>query len=434
MLLLVATAVPGLRADLGCEGDWANSPICVEHRAAVAARAKAEALLENLPETAMPPWNPEEVATAQALYEEGLELYRDEYFGDATAQFNAAIEQLATIEAGWRELVAQRLAQANASLAAGDFDAAVAQFDGVLNLLPGSEEAAAGLSKANRGILARNAIAQANQSLARGNIDAAERHLEAVPAHLLTDRVAEVRRQIDQARRRNSLNRSMTRGFQHLDRDAWSDAEAAFTEALRTDPASVAAKDALEDVRRRRTNAEAAKLRDQLRVHVEAEDWVPARTVLRKLRELDPNSAAIDSELAHIRHLVDVEAGIEDLLSEPRHLSTKGVRDRAKALVDATTDPAIYGAKIIEKRNRLQQALTTWTTPIAITVRSDNRTEVRIRPGRALGKFRERRIEVLPGDYVLSGRRVGYREVSLRVAIPPGSEARTVRIVCNERF
>ena len=86
------------------------------------------------------------------------------------------------------------------------------------------------------------------------------------------------------------------------------------------------------------------------------------------------------------------------------------------------------------KRERLLRSLATWTTPVEMLIRSDNRTEVRIRPGRVLGKFRERRLEVFPGDYVLIGRRVGYREVSLKVAVAPGADALSFEVVCDERF
>ena len=433
-VILNGTALPAIGAGVGCDGEWANSPICRERQAAVDTRARAEALMERLPDLAEPPWDPAEFESADALYREGMALYRDEYFGDAAARFQSATDRLIGIEQAFQAFVAQRLAAADAALEEEDFDAASAGYDAVLDLLPGSGEASLGLSAANRGMAARESLEQARQSIVQGDLETAESRLESIPPEMLGDGVAEARRQIGAARQQDRLSRSMSRGFRHLDRGEWQEAEAAFTEALRADPAATAARDALEDLRRRRTGAELAAHRTRLEAQVALESWTEARTLLEQMRELDPDDATTARDLARIGHLAEVEGRIDGYLSRPQRLAAKGVRDQVTSLLDTTADPQAYGARITAKRERLLQALTTWTTPVELTIRSDDRTEVRIRPGRVLGKFRERRLEVFPGDYVLSGRRVGYREVSLPVAVAPGADALSFEVVCHERF
>lgn len=398
------------------------------------ARARAEALLERLPDLAEPPWDPAEFESAETLYREGMALYRDEYFGDAAARFQSATDRLIGIEQEFQSLVAARLAAARAALDEEDFEAAAAGYNAVLDLLPESGEASVGLSTANRGMAARESLEQARQSIAQGDLKSAESRLESIPPGMLSDGVAQARRQIGASRLQDRLNRSMSRGFHHLDRAEWQEAEAAFTEALRADPDSAAARDALEDLRRRRTGAELAAYRDRLDAELELENWSAALALLERMRELDPDDAATAGDLSRIGHLADVEGRIDGYLSRPQRLSAKGVRDRVTALLDATADADVYGARIMGKRERLLRSLTTWTTPVELTIHSDERTEVRIRPGRVLGKFRERRLDVFPGDYVLSGRRVGYREVSLPVAVAPGADALSFEVVCDERF
>ena len=433
-ILLIGIPVPASGAGVGCDGEWANSPICRERQAAVDARARAEALLERLPDLAEPPWDPAEFERADTLYREGVALYRDEYFGDAAARFQSATDRLIGIEQAFQAFVSQRLAAADAALEEEDFEAAAAGYNAVLDVLPESGAASLGLSTAERGAVARQALEQALQSIGQGDLATAESRLESIPPGILSDGVAQARRQIGASRQQHRLNRSMSRGFQHLDRAEWQEAEAAFTEALRADPDSDAARDALEDLRRRRTGAELADYRDRLEAEVELENWAEALALLERMRELDPDDATTAGDLSRIGHLADVEGRIDGYLSQPQRLSAKGVRDRVTALLDTTADPEVYGARIMGKRERLLQSLATWTTPVELTIRSDDRTEVRIRPGRVLGRFRERRLEVFPGDYVLSGRRVGYREVSLQVAVAPGADSLSVEIVCHERF
>ena len=398
------------------------------------ARARAEALMERLPELADPPWDATEFENADTLYQEGMALYRDEYFGDAAARFQSATDRLIGIEQAMQAFVTQRLAAADAALGEEDFDAAAAGYDAVLEVQPDAGKASLGRSAANRGMAARKSLEQARRSIDQGDLEAAESRLESIPPGVLGDGVAQARRQIRVSRQQDRFSRSMSRGFQRLDRSEWQEAKAAFTEALRADPASAAARDALEDLRRRQAGAELTAYRDRLETQLALENWAEARALLERMRELDPDDATITAELSRIGRLADVERRIDGYLSRPQRLSAKGVRDQITALLDATTDPEVHGTRITGKRERLLQALITWTTPVELTIRSDNRTEVRIRPGRALGKFRERRIEVFPGDYVLSGRRVGYRELSLQVSVAPGDGALSFEIVCHERF
>lgn len=433
-VFLIGIPIPAGGAGVGCDGEWADSPICRERQAAVDARARAEALLERLPDLAEPPWDPAEFESADALYQEGMAFYRDEYFGDAAARFQSATDLLIGIEQAFQAFVARRLAAADAALEAEDFEAAAAGYDAVLDVQPESGAASHGLSTANRGLAARKALEQARQAIHSGDFATAESRLESVPPGMLSDGVAQARRQIQASRHQQRLSRRMSRGFQHLDRAEWQEAEAAFTEALRADPDSAAALDALEDLHRRRAGAELASYRDRLEAQVELEHWAEALALLERMRELDPHDAVTARELSRIGHLAAVEGRIDGYLSRPQRLSAKGVRDRVTALLDTTADPEVYGARIAGKRERLLQSLATWTTPVELTIRSDDRTEVRIRPGRVLGKFRERRLEVFPGDYVLSGRRNGYREVSVQVAVAPGADALSFEVVCHERF
>ena len=433
-VILMAFTLPASAAGVGCEGEWASSPICLERQEAVDERARAEALLERLPDLAEPPWDPLELDRAESLYREGMALYRDEYFGDAAAKFRSATELLLGIEAALNAYVAQHLAAAEAALGNEDFKSAASGYESVLRVIPESGEAADGLSAASRGMAAREALDEARRSVDLGDLEAAESQLRGIPPGVLGDEANQARRRIAMARQQDRFNRTMSRGYRHLDRAEWPEAEAAFAEALQANPESTAARDALEDLRRRRAAAGLASYRNALQIELQAENWAEARALLERMQEIDADDATVAGELARIAHLADVEARIDGYLSEPHRLAAKGVREEATALAGKTADSETVGERITSKREALLDSLATWTTPVEMTIRSDDRTEVHIRPGRVLGKFRERRLEVYPGNYVLSGRRVGYREVVLKVSVAPGADDLAFEVACDERF
>ena len=390
--------------------------------------------MESLAGVNDPPWAPADLTAAEVLHAEGMALYRDEYFGDAAAKLQAALARLEAIDEAFQALVQRKLADGGALLAAGQNAQAGAEFEAVLTWMPGSAEAAQGLAAAQQGAEAEVLLGEANRLIDRGELAAAEQQLNAMPPGRLRQGVGEALARIETARREDRFNRGMSAGYRHLDRAEWAQAEAAFTEALRADPASTAVQDALQELRRRRAEAELTGLGAQVEAELEDGNWLAAQALLQRVRELAPNDARTADRLARVDRLVDVERRVDAHLAKPERLSTKGVRDQVADLLAEAAAQGDLGTRIDAKVLKLREVFGVWTRAVKLTLRSDNRTEVRMLPGRSLGKFRELELEVLPGDYVVSGRRTGFREVRLRVQVPPGSAPLTFEAVCNERF
>ncbi|MCY3794783.1 MAG: hypothetical protein OXG51_10465 [Gammaproteobacteria bacterium] len=397
-------------------------------------RAKAEALMERLAAVSDPPWATADFTAAETLQAEGMALYRDEYFGDAAAKFQAALARLEAIDTDFEELVQHKLAEGEALLAAEQHEQAAAEFEAILNWMPQSVEATQGLATVHQGAEARVLLGEANQLIDQGEFAAAEQRLNAIPPGQLIQGVGESRARIEATRRQDRYSRSMSAGYRHLDGAEWALAEAAFAEALRAKPKSTAAQDALQDLRRQRSEAELARLGIEVEAELEDQNWPAAQALLQRIRALAPNDARAVDGLARVDRLADVERRIDAHLAAPQRLSTKGVRDQVAALLADAQARDDHGSRIDAKLLQLREVFEAWTQRVKLTLRSDNRTEARISPGRALGKFKELQLEVFPGNYVAIGRRAGFREVRLPVAVPPGSPPLTFEVVCNERF
>ena len=429
--LVGSTAVT---AGVGCDGEWANSPICLERQAAIELRAKAEAVMETLAGVSDPPWATADFSAAQGLHGEGMALYRDEYFGEAASSFQAALDQLEAIDEAFRALVQRKLAEGEALLAAEAHARAAAEYQAVLNWMPDSAAASQGLAATQQGAAAEALLGEANQLIDRGEFAAAEQRLDAMPPGQLRQGVGEARARMESVSSQIRFNRSMSAGYRHMDRAEWAQAEAAFGEALRANPGAAAAEDALRELSRRRAEAELAALGSDVEAALGDGNWTAAQAMLQRILELAPRDAEAADRLARVDRLVDVEQRIDSYLAKPQRLASRGVRDQAAQLLAEAEVRDDHGPRIDAKLLELRAVFVAWTQGVRLTLRSDNRTEVRISPGRALGKFRELQLEVLPGDYVASGRRRGFREVRLPLAVPPGSAPLTLQVICHERF
>ena len=81
---------------------------------------------------------------------------------------------------------------------------------------------------------------------------------------------------------------------------------------------------------------------------------------------------------------------------------------------------------------RLDKALELANTPVRVTLRSDEQTDVVVYKIARLGRFAEHLLELRPGTYTAVGSRIGYRDVRESFTIEPGAQALSVTIACTE--
>ena len=419
---------------IGCEGAWAESPLCVERAEALDARAQVEALLAMLATVDQPPWNPKDLADASALYDEGMELYRDEYFGDAAAKFGPALARLHDVREEFEGLLRTMLDEGNLHLANEEFGEAAEKFDRLLVWRPASQAARSGADRARTGREVARVAAEAMHVLRAGDAAGARTLLSGLPAGLSFTALADARRALREHERRERVAGRLTAGHAALDRGDWSGAESAFREALAVDAGSTAAAEGLAQAARRKTSADLASLRKSFAAQFDREDWTGALNALSMLATLAPDAPEIAEHRSRVARLAAMETRVDAALEDPRRAASASLREETRALLSQAADPVRVGRRIHEKARRLREQFDLWTQPVTLTIHSDNRTDVLIRPGRALGRFTDRELHVFPGRYTVVGRRNGFREKNVDVEVLPGSAALFVEVACDERF
>lgn len=440
MLLLVAAGCCGAAAlgaetaELGCEGEWAASALCVERARALDARAKAEAVLSSLGRVEQPPWQPADLAAASALYDEGVALYRDEYFGDAAGKFEPAVDRLQAIQDEYDVLVDQTTETARDQLAQENFAEALAGFRQLLAWNPADAAARVGAEEAEAGQRVQDVANEATRLIEAGQPERARTLLDGLAADI---RPRALRSAQDLLRRFDAQvehNALIGAGHAALDRRNWVAAEAAFRNALAIDANSVAAKDGLAQVGRYSVEARLATLRETLAAQVAEESWADAVATIGVIARLDAAAPEATAQLPEVQQLDALEKRLDSALADPRRAVARTLRDATRALIETSKDRSRVGKRIHAKGMALEEQLEKWTVPVALTIHSDRNTEIHMRPGRKLGKFRSTDLEVYPGRYTLVARRQGFREKKLSLDVKPGSTPITVELVCDERF
>ena len=419
---------------LGCDGDAAESPWCAERAEALDARAKAEAILATLAQVERPPWSPADLAAANTLYDAGVALFRDEYFGEAALKFAPALAKLQAILERFEDQVTEATVAAAERLNAEEFTEALAGFRQVLMWRPDHEQAQRGAARAETGERVQRTAEEAMRLIEAGEAEQARSLLGTVVADFSPSMLRKARAALRDLDRRTRRNDFITSGHAALDEQDWVTAIDAFRRALDLDAESTAARDGIDQARRGATESELARLRLALATALAQESWTVAVATIGRIAALEPDAPEVRVRLDELERLVALEARLDRTLADTRRAAAKGLRTVTRALIDETRDASVVGERIHGKGVQLDEQFGEWTLPVAVTIRSDNKTDVHVRPGRKLGKLRETRLQVYPGTYTLIGRRSGYREKRVEVTIQPGNAPLVLEVVCDERF
>ena len=227
-----------------------------------------------------------------------------------------------------------------------------------------------------------------------------------------------------------SFNEMMTAAHQALEQEHWQEASRFLEEALERNPNSAAARDLLVFVTKQQELINQQALTEKFTSAVQAERWIEANDIAKNI---NLQSSEILTQVQRCEALIRAEKLADRLLSNPERLSRPSIQTEVMLLHDLTNNVDL-GERVGEKVTRLNELSQRWTTPVVINLNSDGYTNVLLRPGRNLGRFRSQKIELMPGNYQLIGRRNGYREVLRELRLTPNGDVQTIEIKAVERF
>ncbi len=418
---------------IDCEGEWADSPLCKEREKAIETRARVEALLEELPIVANPPWDSAIYETAMADFEKGQTQYQEQFFGDAASKFEGVVTALLGIKEEFETASSRLFADAFAFLDNEDYAYALSHFEQLATWVPQSNEVADGLHRAETGTQLATLVDRIDELVEGGSIDEADLELSKFPEGYWTKRIADAKGRITQHRHTQSFNSMMSEGLSNLDGGRWLQAKQHFAKALSLSPDSIAAKEALADAESRLAHHNFQLLTEELATLRTLERWESMLPIIVKMNQMDPEDHGSADTGAEIESLLNMDKRLAEALDGVSNTMNKQTRDGIRELLDESSEH-IEHARIAEKRTALAKEFERFTTPVSVTLVSDRKTQVSIRPGRKLGTFSKKVISVYPGSYELIGIRKGFREARQSISIEPGSKPIEIRVVCDVRF
>ncbi|TNF80124.1 MAG: hypothetical protein EP301_13470 [Gammaproteobacteria bacterium] len=378
-------------------------------------------------------WGQADLDQAKTLATEGDEQFVAEAFEASLESYKAASDALATLITTGTDILAQALAKGSEALDARDQRVALANFEQALKIDPENAEAKSGIARANLLPEIIDLMREAKNHELAGDYRAALATYERVQAldsqtDGLTAAMAVARSGVSDMRFREHLSD----GFKAMDAERFESARASFDAALKIKPGDPVALGGLEQVSERKDLATIRNLRASAEGFEDAEQWRRAVEDYDKVLALDGNIQFAKS--GKVRSLAQERASITlgNIIASPDKLSSKRLYGQAGDILKEAKTLAPRGPKLAAQISRVEDLLATYGTPVPVTFRSDNRTEVTLSTVGRLGTFSEKELTLRPGAYTVIGSRDGCRDVRESILVRP--DMQPVEIRCEETF
>ncbi|MXZ44710.1 MAG: hypothetical protein F4Z01_07035 [Gammaproteobacteria bacterium] len=419
---------------IDCEGEAATTQYCIDKEEAFELRARIEALYPSLKELTSPPWDEEDYLDAEGNFNKGVDLYQDEYFGDALPKFEAALEAFTQLDELFQTTAEDKRAAIPDFLEAAAYDTAVTELDTLIEWFPEDLDLVRLHAEATQGKELKPLVEDLQNYVSNGNFQEVEELLPQFPDGYYEVEISQAKASLEAHRQETSFNSSMTAAYKSIETENWFIAEQILESVLLDRPSSTVAQDLLRDVKENKRLDQVDDLIQDMTSSLNEEQWEDVLVHIEEVEKLDINEqhdfSVLEDQLGELLALELELAKYESIAYNEMDDST---RQDIQELLDKTSHLNEFD-RTQPKREALAERFEQLSTPIEVTIRSNNKTKLSIRPGKELGSFRSKTLQVLPGIYEIVGTRRGFKQVIEQLEVKPGSKPLDIKVECRARF
>ena len=378
-------------------------------------------------------WAPQRFEAVAAVAAAGDELYRTREYVEARARYEQGLAELEALQQGIPAELEGQLATAAEALENGDLALANSALDLVEAIEPGNPQAAALRQRVAvlpelLTLLDQAATAEQADDLA-GAIELLKQAVALDPQHQRSD--SELQR-VSAAWQEQRFNEAMSEGYAALDANQFDKARQAFRRAAKIQAGSSEAASALQEVEAAATAHRLASLQSSGLRNEQQEQWQKAVDAYEQAQKIDPNILFAREGLARSRDRARLDKQFQAAIDKPARLADVAVAEATAQMLQMARSISPRGPVLNSQIERLEVLLQQANTPVAVTLRSDQQTEVTVYKVARLGLFSQHQLELRPGTYTAVGSRLGYRDVRVEFTVKPGSSTPAVTIACTE--
>jgi tetratricopeptide (TPR) repeat protein len=226
----------------------------------------------------------------------------------------------------------------------------------------------------------------------------------------------------------------MSEGLTALHRNDLQVARTKLLKAKSFRPESREVEDALAQVDQAIRLARIETYRQKAAAAERAENWPEALDAYSQVLKIDANVQFAAQGKKRVEDHIRIDRRINFFLQQPAVLESDAQLENAIALIEEIEGIEPKGPQLTQRLEKLVRIVRAAQTPIRIIIESDTFTEVAVYKVGKLGRFESRELNLRPGTYTIVGTRDGYQDVRKKVIIKPEQRVLRVTIRCEVKI
>jgi len=391
-------------------------------------------LKKALDEKGVSQWGGKEYEEMMNLSRESDAMLMDHAFSAAADRYAQAGKKASDLTGSAESVFQKLVADGRKALTDGDSEVAQKKFRTALMIEPSNAPARRDLERAMN-LDAVNRLIDSGKKHEENNRFAFS-HTDYQEALKLDPESREARQALNQVKEKivdEQFQKLISEGLTAFHNGNYQSARARLLEArsFRTDSREV--QDALAQVDEAVRLEKIEKLRRKAMAAELAEDWEQVLKNYLDVLKIDPNISFAVQGKARAAEQIRVAKRIRFYLENPDAMESNPQLQNAILLIAEAEKMQPRGPRFKEQLDELKDLVDAARTTVKVMIESDNLTNVAVYKVGELGRFTFHEILLRPGVYTMVGSRNGYKDVRQKIIVKHGQKAIRVTIICTNK-
>ena len=377
-------------------------------------------------------WAKSEWSKINQTLERGQLHYRTKRYESASRDFQEVTDSLTLLIEKAPSVIENLIAIGDLALQTDNSAEAQETFRRILKIQPRHPYAEHGLARALNLDKVSSLLAQGMSFEKMNQLDAAKKaFLEAARLDPESTRANAAIKRLEVPENEKQYSTLLSLGYQKLNENQFDDAEKYFISAFKVFGNREVPMKAIELVKNTKLNHWITDLDNKAARAKKEENWQKAFEYYSEILGLDSSLNRAVKEKAFAKRRIELENKISDFLDKPSLLfDSKNLTD-ARTILTNIRQEQVVGPKLSKKISSLEEYIMLSDKQKKLIIRSDNVTEVWLGKNISLGFFKERTLELKPGEYTLYGFRDSFSDTSKSFEIKHQEESKSIEISCQ---
>jgi lipoprotein NlpI len=406
--------------------------VAAEKEQAEKSLAEFMTLKQELEAKGVSQWGDETYRQMTRLADEADRFLLENDYAAAAAGYFAAVAKARILIGQIGSVLERLLAEGQAAMDQGSAELAQQKFSIALMIDPDNRIAGHSLKRAQKIDTVRQLLESGIRHENAGKIAFA--HADYQEALRLDPESKEARQALGRIKgqiRQEEFQQLMSEGLTALHRNDYQLAREKLLKAKSFRPQSQEVQDALAQVDQSIRLARIETYRQQAAAAEKAENWTQALDAYGQVLEIDANIQFAARGKNRALDRIRIDRRIDFFLQQPSALESDRQLDNALALIAEIEEINPKGAQLKDRFEKLARIVEAAQTPVKLVIESDTFTDVVVYKIGKLGRFASRELSLRPGTYTVVGTRDGYQDVRQNIIIKPGQDLVRIAIRCE---